>query len=349
MGVSISEFAEKMQEKEVIQKAVFLIIAVLLINILIPFVTGSEKPMIVLSGSMVPFFLPGDIVIIKTVGLNELNLGDVLTFQAPTSKPGTFVTHRIISIEEGKKRLFQTKGDANDANDDFKVPESNVVGKLKFVIPFFGYLPDYLKHNINIVLLTIMLPASLLIIDEIKNLILYSNSTRVRKIERERKKAIRRTFYKLKGMRLAALILISGLVFAGIVNGPAILEREKQIDNSGFLPMVYVITPENSEQKLDIHSWYGVIYPANESQITVPKNTPVQISSAPYILPVFWIISLANINSYLPATTEVVIHTSFVTLLLFPIWYKKSIIGRHKKRISFKRRLAQWKRTFHLG
>src|SRR5665647_984642 len=127
-----------MKTKEIIQTAIILIIAVFLINSLVPFFTGSEKPMIVLSGSMVPLFLPGDVVISKTVSPSELNVGDVITFQAPNSKPGTFVTHRIISIEKGEKRFFQTKGDANNAQDDFKVPASNVIGKLVFVIPFFG-------------------------------------------------------------------------------------------------------------------------------------------------------------------------------------------------------------------
>jgi len=344
-----------MKEKEILQTAIILIIAVFLINTLIPFVTGSEKPMIVLSGSMVPLFLPGDVVITKTIDPNEFKVGDVMTFQPPKSKNGTFVTHRIISIEEGEDSLFQTKGDANNAQDDFQVPASNAIGKLIFVIPFLGYLPDYLKEHKSLFFLFILLPAFLLILDEIRNLILYNNPTRARKVEREQKKVARRTFYNIKGKKLVALILISGLVFAGIVmynqgkNGSVVLEKENAVANPGFLSMVYVLTSDNSEQQFDIHPWYGVVSLGNKTQFNAPENIPAHISSVPYILPVFWIISLANINSYLPAAAEVVIYTSFVTLLLFPIWYRKSIIGRHKKRISFKRRLAQWKRTFHLG
>ncbi len=344
-----------MKEKEILQTAIILIIAVFLINTLIPFVTGLEKPMIVLSGSMVPIFLPGDVVITKTIDPNEFKVGDVMTFQPLKSKPGTLVTHRIISIEEGEERLFQTKGDANNAQDDFQVPASNAVGKLIFVIPFLGYLPDYLKGHKSVFVLIILLPAFLLILDEIRNLILYSNPACARKVERERKKVARRTFYNTKGKKLAIIIFISGLVFSGIIisnlgeNGHVILKSKNQADNLGFLPMIYVLTSDNSEKQFDIYPWYGVVSQANETQFIAPENTPAQISSVPYILPVFWIISLANINSYLPAAAEVVIYTSFVTLLLFPIWYRKSIIGGHKKRISFKRRLAQWKRTFHLG
>ena len=70
-----------MKKKEIIQIAIFLIIGIFLINTLMPFYTGSYKLMIVLSGSMVPLFLPGDIVITKSVDPNELNVGDVITFQ----------------------------------------------------------------------------------------------------------------------------------------------------------------------------------------------------------------------------------------------------------------------------
>jgi signal peptidase len=298
--------------------------------------------------------LPGDMIIVKSVNSNELTVGDVLAFQEPGSKPNTLVTHRIVSIEEGEKRLFQTKGDANNAEDMFKVPASNAVGKLIFVIPFAGYLPDISKEHRSIFILTVMLPACLLIIDEIKNLILYSNAARARKVERERKKASRRTSYIVKGKRLEAIVLIGGLVFTGIVacnlgeNGPVILERENTIDNSGFLSQVFVLTPDNFEQKFSIHPWYGVVSPANKTQVTVPENTPAKMSSVPYILPVFWIIMLAEINPYLPVAAEIAVYTSVFTLLFLPLWYRKSTIGKHKK-IRLRRMFALWKRTLHFG
>jgi signal peptidase len=211
-----------------------------------------------------------------------------------------------------------------------------------------------LHNNRIFFILIIMLPAGLLVIDEIRNLILYSNPTRARRVESERRKAARRTFYKIKGKQLAALLLISGFVFAGIItynlgeNGPMVLRSENKIDNSGFLPMVYVLTDDNSEQILNIHPWYGVISPANETRVTTTDNTAVQISSAPYILPIFWIIALAGINPYLPVVSEIVIYTSVFIIILFPFWYKKSIRGRHKKKIRLNRLILQWKRKLHL-
>jgi signal peptidase I len=154
---------------------------------------------------------------------------------------------------------------------------------------------------------------------------------------------------------LATLILVSGLLFTGIVacnlgdNGPVILGSKNKVDNSGFLSKVFVITTDNSEQKFAIHPWYGVVSPSNVTQITVPENTPAKISVVPYILPVFWITMLAEINPYLPVAAEILGYTSVITLLLLPLWYKKTTFGKRRKRIRFHRSLAHWKRTLQLG
>ena len=82
-GDENSRWNENMKENEILQAAIFLLIAFFLVNALIPFVTGSEKPLIVLSGSMTPMMLPGDMIIVKSVDPNELKVGDVLAFQLP--------------------------------------------------------------------------------------------------------------------------------------------------------------------------------------------------------------------------------------------------------------------------
>jgi signal peptidase len=345
--MEISGERENMKEKEIIHVAIFLFTLVFLVNALIPFIEGSEKPLIVLSGSMTPIMLPGDIIIVKSINQNELEVGDVVAFQPPGSKPNTLVTHRVISLEEGKECLFQTKGDANNAKDAFKVPVSKEVGKLIFVIPFVGYLTEISKNK-NFFFFMIIMPACLLIIDEIRNLVKYSNPSHIRKIENEQKKLIRRTSYTFKVKRLAAFILISGLVFTCIImhnlgsNGHVILEKENTVKNSGFLPLVYVFTSDDPKQQFAIDSWYGIVSPANATKVVAPENMPAKISSVPYVLPVFWIIALAAINPYIPATATIVAYTSVFTLLFFPLWYRKSVIRRRKKRTRFRRLFAQW-------
>ncbi|WP_155396435.1 signal peptidase I [Methanosarcina barkeri] len=357
---------KNMKEKDILQATIILLIAIFLVKTLIPFYTGSMMPLIVLSGSMTPMMLPGDMIIEKSVDPSELKVGDVIAFHPPgrentvatkdsavVTKENTLVTHRIISLEEGKERRFQTKGDANNAQDDFKVPAPNIKGKLIFVIPFAGYLPDAVKKNKNILLFTVILPAGLIILDEIRTMLLYSNPAKARKVEKEQKKIARRTSYVVKRKRLAAFILISGLIFTGVVahnlgeNGHVVLEKNTIIKNQESLSQVYVLTPDDYEQRIAINFWYGVITPANETQVTVPEETPATVISVPYILPIFWIISLSEINPYFPALAEIGLYTCFSVLFLLPLWYRKSTVGR-KNQIKFRRRFAQWKRTFHL-
>lgn len=339
-----------MNKKEILQVAIVLLIVIFLFKALIPFITGSEKAFIVLSGSMTPLMLPRDMIVVKSVDINELTVGDILTFRDPGGKPNTYVTHRIIALKEDKELIFKTKGDANNAEDDFNVTTSKAVGKMVFVIPFLGYLSGISKNK-SLLFFMIILPASLIIVGEMWNIILYSSPQRARKVERKRKKTMKRTFYAVKGKRLAALILINGLVFTGIVvhnseeNEPVILEKENTVENSGFLSMVYIFTPEDSKQTLAIDHWYGVVSQNNETQVIAPENTPAKLNIVPYILPVFWILELTRINPYLPAAAEIVIYTLIFTLLLLPIWYRKSTIGGHRKRIRFHRIFAQWKRT----
>jgi signal peptidase len=71
-------------------------------------------------------------------------------------------------------------------------------------------------------------------------------------------------------------------------------------------------------------------------------------SMTPVMLPVYWIIALSEINPYLPALAEVVLYTCLSSLLLLPLWYRKSVVGRKSKKVKFRRLVAQWIRTLHL-
>jgi signal peptidase len=96
------------------------------------------------SGSMHPTFNTGDMVVLTKVDASDLKEGDVITFDRP-DKPGTLVTHRIVGIKTDEQgRSFQTKGDANDANDPWSVPASGTGWKYSFNIPKLGFVFGYL-------------------------------------------------------------------------------------------------------------------------------------------------------------------------------------------------------------
>ncbi len=99
----------------------------------------------VISGSMEPTIKIGDLIIIDT---NEDNygLGDIITFRDIN---GSFVTHRIINIEEN---VMITQGDANDSADE-EMSVSSIVGKYKMRIPGAGKLMTSLKNPLVMVLI----------------------------------------------------------------------------------------------------------------------------------------------------------------------------------------------------
>ncbi len=84
------------------------------------------KPMIVLSGSMETSIHTGDLVFVKMVDMTTLKKNDIIAFR---NEEDTVTTHRIVDIvfEDGKQ-FFQTKGDANNANDNNLVTMEDVEG-----------------------------------------------------------------------------------------------------------------------------------------------------------------------------------------------------------------------------
>ncbi|MCL6579865.1 MAG: signal peptidase I [Candidatus Bathyarchaeota archaeon] len=120
----------------------------------------------VYTGSMEPAIPVGSIVVIKPANPETLKVGEIICFKIE-SESSTTVTHRIFNItDEG----FITKGDANEDPDQWIVREENVIGKVIAVIPFLGYLGYFVRTPIGFILL-IIIPASIIIILEIRNIV----------------------------------------------------------------------------------------------------------------------------------------------------------------------------------
>ncbi len=114
----------------------------------------------VLSGSMEPAIPTGSILVSRPVTPDEINVGDIITFSGYGRD--RFITHRVIAIERTNGLVFTTKGDANNAEDPYRVPAENVVGKVLVHIPFLGFLFSFVKTPIGI-LLTLVIPGLLII------------------------------------------------------------------------------------------------------------------------------------------------------------------------------------------
>lgn len=83
---------------------------------------GYER-YVITGGSMSGTFEKGSIAFEKSVPVEELTVGDVITYLPPAdSGVSTLVTHRILTADPGKDgtRVFTTQGDANADPDPWK-------------------------------------------------------------------------------------------------------------------------------------------------------------------------------------------------------------------------------------
>jgi len=142
-------------------------IALLLIVSVFP-ITGNYKLMIVQSGSMAPAIKMGSVVVVKPA--DDYKIGDVITF-GPHSRTKAPTSHRIydIKVVDGQP-VYITKGDANNAPDAREIQKRDVLGKVLFSVPYIGFAVDFAKKPMGFALI-IVVPAAIIIYDEIKKII----------------------------------------------------------------------------------------------------------------------------------------------------------------------------------
>jgi len=147
--------------------AFIVVVALLLIVSVLP-ITGNYKVMTVISGSMAPAIKMGSVVIVKPA--SDYKIGDVITF-GPYSKTKAPTSHRIydIKVVDGQP-VYITKGDVNNAPDARELQKRDIVGKVLFSVPFVGYAVDFAKKPMGFALI-IVVPAAIIIYDEIKKII----------------------------------------------------------------------------------------------------------------------------------------------------------------------------------
>ena len=121
----------------------------------------------VFSGSMEPELKVGSVVVTRPVEPEEIRAGDIITFYSPLNERLT--SHRVVAVEQTSAFHFLTKGDANGDTDPVVVPAQNVVGKVYFHLPYFGYATQFVKTPLGL-LLTICLPGLVVIMMEIRNI-----------------------------------------------------------------------------------------------------------------------------------------------------------------------------------
>lgn len=117
--------------------------------VLVPRLMGWV-PLTIMSGSMEPTLPVGSQVVVERIDgaadVDKVGVGDVITF-LPQPDDDTLVTHRIVgqSIRTDGTKTVTTRGDANGADDPDPVGAQQIRGKMRYHIPFAGYLASTLN------------------------------------------------------------------------------------------------------------------------------------------------------------------------------------------------------------
>ena len=97
----------------------------------------------VISGSMQPKYMVGDLLYVKEVDVNSIKVGDDITFIL--NEDLVVATHQVVRVDAENQR-FYTKGLANEIEDQNPVHFNNVIGVPKFAIPKLGYVSDFVQN-----------------------------------------------------------------------------------------------------------------------------------------------------------------------------------------------------------
>ncbi len=100
----------------------------------LPTALGWDSHVIV-SGSMQPRIMPGDVVLAQPLGAQPLKPGYVVVFDDP-SNPGRLLVHRVQSIAEDG--AIVTRGDSNRIPDSQAVARDKIHGLARLRVPYVG-------------------------------------------------------------------------------------------------------------------------------------------------------------------------------------------------------------------
>lgn len=165
MKYDIESIEKRKKNEKIFRNILKIILIILLYNIILLVISTIDnnegsgfcgfKSYIITTSSMEPDIKTGDVVICQKTDAKDLKEGDVITF----SKDGESITitHRIIKIEDNNgKKSYITKGDNNTLEDNEKVEDSQIRGKMVIVIPRIGNFIKLSSNNIIVLILILV-------------------------------------------------------------------------------------------------------------------------------------------------------------------------------------------------
>ncbi|MGI6485062.1 MAG: signal peptidase I [Tepidanaerobacteraceae bacterium] len=101
-------------------------------------------PSVIITGSMEPVVNAGDIILVKKIDGEDVNVNDIIQYKDGNKN----ITHRVIDIYKGVDgKRYQTQGDANVFADPHLVSPEQVRGKVIGVIPKLGWFTLMIRSD----------------------------------------------------------------------------------------------------------------------------------------------------------------------------------------------------------
>ena len=143
----------------VVKDIIIVVIGIAIIWIGLRVAFGTENPFyVVSSGSMIPNLNIFDVIVVQGhVSFDQLKVGDIIVFNAPTEKK--VIVHRVAEILNKNPLVIRTKGDANPGSIpgiDFPITSADYIGKVEYVIPQIGYVTRILTPPMNYIIIAVI-------------------------------------------------------------------------------------------------------------------------------------------------------------------------------------------------
>lgn len=161
----------------IIYTIIFLIVLILLIMVILQRTSNNEvtiggyRIFVVATGSMVPEYEVGDVLLSKEVDPSELKVGDNIAYKGAVGGfNGKVITHKIKAIEkENENYKIITQGIANTGEDP-EINQTQILGKITYKIITLSWFEKIVSNNYAFYCI-IFIPIALLIFKQFRNFI----------------------------------------------------------------------------------------------------------------------------------------------------------------------------------
>ena len=178
----MKKFIQKIKDNKVLKVIsniiyviIFIIVLLLLIMVIFQRTSNNEMAIggyrifVVATGSMVPEYNVGDVLLSKEVDPSELKEGDNIAYKgAIGSFDGKIITHKIKKIEkEGENYKIITQGVANTGEDP-EIDQTQILGKITYKIVILSWFEKIVSNNYSFYCI-IFIPIALLIFKQFRS------------------------------------------------------------------------------------------------------------------------------------------------------------------------------------